>query len=387
MPRTEGYRVSRLKRRRRGAAERWQVWLLYALAAGVAFAAVLGAWDAAGRLIGGEDSPSAPGSVSVIELTGEDGEPVAAALLIHDAADGGASLHVVPAELLLETPEGAYVFAADSLRMGSLKPDLQRVVRTEVDAVHTVPAAELARLVAADEVRLSLPRPLEVDVAGEVREIVDGDRVPVADLGALFGAESTGAGESAELQAALWLAVVEAAALRPADVRERLARELAGAAGGTDEAARFADALAGLLEGDAAIGVVPSTSRVAEGQFALVPDPEGIMADITRKAPGYRGRYTVQVRNGTGVVGAGEAVARRLAVLDVGLPPPTNADSFTYRQTQILAGRDALRVAEDIRAILGRGVVLDGAGLPPDTVVVIVGADLEPFEIETKDEP
>lgn len=366
--------------------------MLYALAAGVAFAAVLGAWYAAGRFIGGEESPSAPGSVSLIELTGEDGDPVAAAVLIHDPAADGASLYVVPAELLLEGPEGAYVFAADSLRLGSLKADLQRVLRTEVDAVHELPAAELAGLVAADEVRLSLPRPLEVDVAGEVREIADGDRVPAADLGAWFSAGSTGGGEAAELQAALWLAVAEAAALRPADVRERLARELAGVPGGadeateTDEAARFAGALTGLIEGDATIGVVPSTSRVAEGQFALVPDPEGIMAEITRKAPGYRGRYTVQVRNGTGVVGAGEAVARRLAVLDVGLPPPTNADSFTYRQTQILAGRDALRVAEDIRAILGRGVVLDGAGLPPDTVVVIVGADLQPPDIETKDE-
>ena len=69
---------------------------------------------------------------------------------------------------------------------------------------------------------------------------------------------------------------------------------------------------------------------------------------------------TVQVLNGSGKVGVGEAVVERLASLDVNLPGPLNADSFSYRQTQILAGADTLPVARDIRAILGRGVVLDG---------------------------
>jgi hypothetical protein len=102
------------------------------------------------------------------------------------------------------------------------------------------------------------------------------------------------------------------------------------------------------------------------------------MAAITRKAPGYSSRYTVLVRNGTGAVGSGEAVAERLAVLDVNLPPVGNASSFDYRQTQIIAGRKAVPVAQDIRAILGRGVVLDGADLPANTVVVVVGRDLNP---------
>ncbi|MEI6727246.1 MAG: LytR C-terminal domain-containing protein, partial [Actinomycetes bacterium] len=84
-------------------------------------------------------------------------------------------------------------------------------------------------------------------------------------------------------------------------------------------------------------------------------------------------------------VGAGQAVAEQLAILDVNLPPPTNADTFDYRQTQILAGSQALPLAEDIRAILGRGVVLDGADLPADTVVVIVGADAK--NTEPKDQP
>jgi len=125
---------------------------------------------------------------------------------------------------------------------------------------------------------------------------------------------------------------------------------------------------------------------VAEGQFAFLPKADDIMAEITRKAPGFRSRYTVLVRNGSGRVGVGEVVATQLAILNVNLPAPTNADTFDYRQTQILAGSQALPVAEDIRAILGRGVVLDGADVPPDTVVVIVGADTKLKPTKSKDQ-
>jgi hypothetical protein len=93
------------------------------------------------------------------------------------------------------------------------------------------------------------------------------------------------------------------------------------------------------------------------------------------------------VRNGTGAVGVGEAVATRLAVLDVNLPPVGNAGSFDYRQTQIIAGRTAVPVAQDIRAILGRGVVLDGPDLPEGTVEVIVGDDFKASQSSTKDQP
>ena len=101
------------------------------------------------------------------------------------------------------------------------------------------------------------------------------------------------------------------------------------------------------------------------------------MAQVTRWAPRYQSRYTVLVRNGNGDAGVGKLVVQRLAGLDVNLPTPGNAPSFDYSQTQILAGSDALAVAQDIRAILGRGVVLAGGDkVPPTTVVVIVGKDL-----------
>jgi hypothetical protein len=101
------------------------------------------------------------------------------------------------------------------------------------------------------------------------------------------------------------------------------------------------------------------------------------MAQVTRWAPRYQAHYTVLVRNGNGDAGVGRMVVQRLSVLDVNLPTPGNAPSFGYHETQILAGSDALAVAQDIRAILGRGVVLAGGDtVPPTTIVVIVGKDL-----------
>jgi hypothetical protein len=141
----------------------------------------------------------------------------------------------------------------------------------------------------------------------------------------------------------------------------------------------------GLTSGRATIARMPSRARVSEGQFAFVPDPEGVMAAVTRKSPGFHAGVTVLVRNGTGKLGAAEEVVRDLAALDVNLPAPGNADAFTYRQTQILSGSAALPVAQEVRAILGKGVVLNGQDVPARTIVVIVGRDLSPKPHRPKD--
>jgi hypothetical protein len=44
-------------------------------------------------------------------------------------------------------------------------------------------------------------------------------------------------------------------------------------------------------------------------------------------------------------------------------------------------------MARSIRAILGRGVVLDGSDLPKDTIRVIVGDDFQPPQPSPKDQP
>ena len=389
MPATKGYRVGRLRRRRRTRAERWQAWLLYVLAAVVAFAAVLGAWHLGSRWLKQPEEQAKPGYLVLLTLTAPgSGEPAAAALVVKDAAGGAPALYVIPRELLLEGPQGEYVFAGDALATGTLKQDLQRVVGAEIDAHYTLPLTALGDLSAAGEYRISLRDPVELDLAGTQRAFERGPTiVSAAEVPALFAASGPSGYDAWRMQEALWNAVLDAAALRPDDVRAKAAAAAAARASGSADTRSLVDALTGLTGGDAVVDRIPSHSRVAEGQFAFVPKADDIMAAITRKAPGFRSPYTVLVRNGSGRVGAGQAVAERLAILDVNIPAPTNADTFDYRQTRILAGSRALPVAEDIRAILGHGVVLDGADVPPDTVVVIVGADSKLRHTEPKDQP
>jgi hypothetical protein len=384
---SKGYRVDRLRRRRRTSAERSQAWVLYALAAAVAFTAVLGAWYVGARLLGGRQTPMKPGYLALMTLTDASGRPEAAALAVKDAADGSHSLFVIPRDLLLDGPNGEYVFAGDAMSGGTLKQDLERVIKARVDAVYQLPLSTLSGLAGSNVLQVKLSQPVKLVVNGAERVYEDGAAVPASDIPALFAASGPSGTDSASMQQALWTSALQDAAFRPSAQRAHAVDAAVAASSGTHEKRYLADVLRGLTSGTATVALVPSTPRVAEGQFAFVPDAEGIMADITRKAPGYRGRATVIVRNGTGTVGIGEAVRQRLSVLDVGLPPSANADSFDYRQTQILAGRGALAVAQDVRAILGRGVVLDGADLPSDQVVVIVGADVKLKDLQTKGQP
>ena len=388
MPATRGYRVDRLRRRRRTKAERWQAWVLYALAAVVAFGAVFGAWYLGSRWLKRPQEQPKSGYLALVTLTAPgSGEPAAAALIVKDAATGAASLYVIPEELLVEGPNGEYVFAGDAMAAGTLREDLQRVVGAPIDAAYRLPLAALGDLAATGAFQLSLPDPVELDLAGTKRTFEDRAIVSSAEIPALFSAGGPSGYDAARMQEALWRAVLDAAALRPGEARTAAARAAAARATGGGDARYLDGALMALTGGDAEVARIPSDSRVAEGQFAFLPKADDIMAAITRKAPGFRSRYTVVVRNGSGRVGVGQAVADQLAILDVNLPAPANADTFDYRQTQILPGRGALPVAEDIRAILGRGVVLDGADVPPDTVVVIVGADTKLKDTEPKDQP
>ena len=50
---------------------------------------------------------------------------------------GDPGVYLVPPDLLLEGPNGEYVFAADAMAAGSLAADLGRVVNAPIDAVYT----------------------------------------------------------------------------------------------------------------------------------------------------------------------------------------------------------------------------------------------------------
>ena len=299
MPDTKGYRVDRLRRRRRGKLERWQAWTMYALAGAVAFAAVLGAWYLGGHLLSKKATPRRPGYLALITLTGSSGEPVAAALAIKDAGGSGYSLYVIPRDLLLDGPGGEYVFAGDSMTAGTLKEDLQRVINAKVDAVYSIPVSALADLAGGGQLRLSLKKPVQLAVDGTDVTFKDGQLVPLTSLPALMAASGSPGAAAAACSRPCGrrrcrpppCGARTPAPHRAADRRPRLR---------PGAKTYLADALKGLTSGTATVAQVPATSRVAEGQFAFVPDPGAIMSAITRKAPSYHSKYTVLVRNGSG---------------------------------------------------------------------------------------
>ena len=362
--------------------------MLYVLAVAVAFGAVLGAWYFAARFLGGGEEARAPGHLTLVTLAAPDsGKPVAAALLVRDGTTSGYTLYAIPRDLLLAGPKGEYVFAADSMTTGDLQADLERVIGAQVDAAYVLPAGVLDELAGVDALQVELGRPVTVRRGGVERVYKDRMVIAASEIAEMVATSGAGGYDGTTVQEGLWTAVLQAAALRPESARSQTVGAIVSGASGSSDRGYLKEALIGLLAGGVTVARMPSTSRVAEGQFAFVPDPEGIMAGITRKSSGYRSRFTVVVRNGSGKVGIGEAVARRLSTLDVNLSATGNADRFDYHQTRILAGSGALAVAEDIRAILGRGVLLNGANVAPDTVLVIVGDDLEAGDLKPKDQP
>jgi hypothetical protein len=200
----KGYRVDRLRRRRRTSAERWQAWILYALAVLVAFSAVLGAWYVGAHLLGGKPAPMKSGYLGLIILTGADGRPVAAALAVKDAADGSHTLFVIPRDLLLEGPNGEYVFAGDALTEGVLKQDLERIINVPVDAVYDVPLGTLNRLTDSSVLQVKLARPVKLVVDGTERVYKSGDPIPASDVATLFAAAGPSGKDAAAMQQALW---------------------------------------------------------------------------------------------------------------------------------------------------------------------------------------
>ena len=292
---------------------------------------------------------------------------------MQDPAGGDPGVYLVPPDLLLEGPNGEYVFAADAMAAGKLADDLGRVVHAPIDAVYTVPVAALGRWAGTDELQVELDAPVAVEVGDRTQMVRTGAASPSPTCPRSSPTPAATAARSRRCRSR-----PSAPSSRPPPCGRR--PSVPGSPGRAPPRRRDRRSprcCGASPRGSAQVELFPAGTRVAEGQFAFVPDAEAIQAGITRRAPSYDADVTVQVLNGSGRVGVGEAVAERLASLDVNLPAPLNADSFSYRQTQILAGPDTLQVARDIRAILARGVVLDGPDLPDGTIQVIVGDDFE----------
>jgi hypothetical protein len=375
----QGYRRQRLARRRAERSRSWQNVALYVLAGAIAFAAVIGSVYLARRLTAkhlGVTDTSFVALVRIGESTGG-GSPLSA-LLLYDKPSDSYSLFTVPRSTLLVGLQDEYLLAGDITVHPEYARILARLIRAPIQYQLRLSYADLQKLVGTSQVNVELARPATIQLEGAWHTYGKRFSLPTAMLPAALAAQGKTGPDEAAFDMAVLRAVLEAGAM---DGRGASAAASAVAAGDGTKQADARTIVSEMLAGHVWVGMLPANGRVAEGQFVYRPDNDQILAQITRRAPGYRSKYTVQIENGSGLVGVGELVAKRLAILDVNLPRPRNAPSFDYRRTQIYAGSEAYAVASDVRAILRRGAVLRGADLPPTGIVVIVGQDLKPGEL------
>jgi hypothetical protein len=376
-----GYRTRNRKAQRRAKRQRWQLVTLYVLAPIVAVGAIVGAYFAARAFTTTDKPDQSLGRLELVVVGGR-APGATAGLLLRDPAARGYRFYTVPRALLLEGPQQEYIMAGDEMGRATLRRDLGRLVGVPVRHELRLTYRQLERLAGGGTLVVKLDQPAKLRLDGVWRTFEGTVEVPAAEIGRLLSARGSSGEDEDTIARAIYAAVFHAGALQTA--ADRRATVAALAAGKADEEQRLAArrALSGLLARPVQVERIPSKGAVAEGQFAFRPDRSKIMTDITRLAPGFGPRYTIIIRNGTGEAGIGDLVRRRLEVLDAQLPTPSNADSFGQKRTEILAGSQALALAEDVRAILARGVVLSGKDLPATTLVVIVGADLKAKDLQ-----
>ena len=177
------------------------------------------------------------------------------------------------------------MFAADAMAGGNLAPISGAWCTRPIDAVYTVPAADVVRWAGGGDLQVELEEPVGVDLDGDTLVVEDGGSVAAADLPAVL---ALGGGDRAAvtaLQTALVEAALDAAALRP-EARTSPARRREPLAAGRPGARR--GARAHHVGRRAWWSCFPAGTRVAEGQFAFVPDPEA----IRRASRGGRPRTT-----------------------------------------------------------------------------------------------
>jgi hypothetical protein len=381
--RGKGYRVSRLRARRRERLQQWQFVVLVLLAVVVTLGAVFGAYTLVRRLSRHATPVDARAGLVLLTVGAHDRlrKPIAA-LALYDAVIGGWRLFALPRELLLESADGAYVMAGDTMGSPAMRADIARLTRATITREIDLSYASFIRLSGGGPFSVQLAKPATLQVDGAWRTFDGAFSVAGSEAPALLGADGKSGQDEDAIAQAMLSAALHAGALLTAQQRTAAVGAAVGAALDDRSATAARQTLNGLLSGRVAIQRFPSAGVVSEGQFAFRPDPSRIMSEVTRRVPGYSARFTVLVRNGTGEVGIGSLVRQRLAALDVNLPAPANAEAFDYKQTQIRAGSQALAVAQDVRAILGHGVVLSGQNLPATTLVVIIGSDLKAKDLQ-----
>ena len=348
----------------------------------VAFGAVLGAVHLAHSLRQHHVLPSGASYLALVTIgAGEKQVKPTAALLVHDADLNTSTLYTIPPDLLLTEPGGEYVMAGDVLAEGQLKQYLERLVGAPISYSLDLSYGDLVKLSGGGDLRVTAAPPFSLQ-AGQVVRLYSGQfSLPASDLPLLLSANGKGTTDQANAQDALLSAVFAGAALAPGGQRtpDRQGDRRPAEGAGPRRRARSArhDGLE-RHERDAPALERPDRRRPVRLAARPHGDHRPDHPQRARLQCPLHGRRQERLGRPGHRQSRGQAPGRPRRQSADG----ANADSFDYSVTQILAGAKAFGVANQVRGILGRGVVLTGSGLPDNTIVVIVGKDLTAKDLQ-----
>ncbi|MBN1319364.1 MAG: LytR C-terminal domain-containing protein [Thermoleophilia bacterium] len=342
--RSERRTYRRAERRRKSHAKLWLVVapVLVVIAAIVALLTLLGGPETDTR----PTTTVAPAKVYAGGLLAVEDQDDVPLVLLLQAREGGGLVLALPGLTLLNTPSDGFKILAELCKTGE-DGDLGMVVG---DALGVRPAAVAS--VAWSELRGALAAAGVKDLPSEALTSAEDENEQLARavLASLGGSES-GAN-------ALWDGL-------PLDgdssgLRKAVAEMAASVAGGEWTAAELGGRL------------VESTG----GRY-LEPDVKHAKALLDGTWDDLE--FTVQVQNGSGVVGIAEQTVELLEAMGYTMLPVGNAQGFPdVKQTRITASPDAAAEARRVRNFLGVGTVSEDATLEQGHMIVVLGKDYVP---------
>lgn len=148
--------------------------------------------------------------------------------------------------------------------------------------------------------------------------------------------------------------------------------------GDADDFRETVDELAATMSGSGWTAAT-LTGRLVEGRGFTYVEPDVEAAKAALAGTLSQVEVTLQVQNGSGVLGVAQETSGLLASLGYAMLPVGNAKGFPdVERTRIEAAADAAAQAEKVRALLGVGTIQVDPALDSGHIVVIIGKDYIP---------
>jgi hypothetical protein len=322
-----------------------------------------------------QDEAEAPGDTPQDEAPAQNGAAAQSgaaplAVLLHQrdtgGGDSGGTVLAIPGLTLLKTPEGFKTLA--ELHLAGQDQALQTAL-AEALGVQTGPVASVEwaalRGVLEGMGIADLPAETLAGGAGEAEQVgqavlalLSGSGAAEAG-GAASGAAEGGAAESSAAPgAAAWSGL-----------------PLQGDAEGFRET--MSALTPAIAAGDWTAAELPG--RLVEGTGFAYLEPDVETAGALLEGTYQQLDITLQIQNGSGVVGIAQEAGELLVSLGYTMLPPGNSEDFpNVGRTRIEVAPDATAQGRRVRDLLGIGTVSEKASLEAGRVVVVLGKDYVP---------